>query len=194
MQDIFQVCVFCSGGGGNFRALVKNQLTYGYRINNLIVDRYCGAIEIARESNISYSLIEKDDPEIFCNRLDKSIPENTDLIVLAGFFPILNTKFCNKWSLRIINTHPSLLPKYGGLGMYGVRVQEAVLRNGDIYAGCTIHFVTDEIDSGEIIIQKKILIKSGETAWALGGRIFVEETKLLPLAISIIMEKRRKNV
>lgn len=82
---------------------------------------------------------------------------DTSLIVLAGFLPIIPKWICEKWERRIINIHPSLLPEYGGKGMYGVKVQEAVLRNHEKYAGCTVHYVDEGIDTGEIIIQKEYL-------------------------------------
>ncbi len=88
----------------------------------------------------------------------------------------------------IINTHPSLLPKYGGKGMYGVRVQEAVLANSETRAGCTVHFVTEVIDGGAIILQSSIEVRPHESAWDLGGRVFLEENKLLPQAIKKLMD------
>ena len=109
-------------------------------------------------------------------------------IVLAGFLPIIPKWICEKWERKIINIHPSLLPKYGGKGMYGVKVQEAILRNHEKYAGCTVHYVDSEIDTGEIIAQKKILVMENESAWELGGRVFNEEIILLPLAIKHIRE------
>jgi phosphoribosylglycinamide formyltransferase-1 len=90
----------------------------------------------------------------------------------------------------MINTHPSLLPKHGGRGMYGVRVQEAVLASGDTMAGCTVHYVDESIDGGEIILQHSVAVRDRETAWDLGGRIFLEENRLLVRAIELIMSKR----
>ena len=104
--------------------------------------------------------------------------------------PIIPEKICNKFQGKIINTHPSLLPAYGGKGMYGVRVQEAVLENKEEYAGCTVHFVNEMIDGGEIIIQKKIKTIANESAWDLGGRVFLEENKTLPEAIKLLINSR----
>ena len=102
--------------------------------------------------------------------------------------PIISEKICIKWKNRIINTHPSLLPNYGGKGMYGVKVQEAVMANKEEYAGCTVHYVTPEIDGGSIILQSKIKIDYTETPWELGGRIFQKEGPLLVKAISMLMK------
>ena len=104
--------------------------------------------------------------------------------------PILLAEFCKKWHKKIINTHPSLLPKYGGIGMYGVKVQEAVMKNKEKYTGCTVHYVDKSVDGGEIIFQKKILVNYDETAWQLGGRVFKEEAPLLIKAINKIKEER----
>ena len=94
--------------------------------------------------------------------IDSVVPHNTDLIVLAGFMPILSKEFCQKWSQKIINTHPSLLPKYGGIGMYGVKVQEAVMSSKEKYAGCSVHYVNEKLDNGQIILQKSFFIKKSD--------------------------------
>ena len=86
----------------------------------------------------------------------------------------------------MINTHPSLLPKYGGKGMFGVRVQEAVLQAKETTAGCTVHYVSEEIDGGAIVAQKAIPVIAGETPWELGGRVFKEENVLLVQAVAFI--------
>ena len=86
---------------------------------------------------------------------------NVDLVLLIGFMRILSSKFCNEWKDRVINVHPSLLPKYAG-GM-DINVHEEVLKNGDRETGCTIHFVTDTVDGGPILIQKKCTVSKNET-------------------------------
>ena len=170
------IVVCASGLGGNFQALIDNQ-SLGYKITLLIVDRQCGAIERAINHNIPYIKINK-------SQLEETIPNNTNLVILAGYIPIVSSSCCDKWT--IINTHPSLLPKYGGKGMIGVKVQEAVMLAKEKYAGCTIHYVNKDIDGGEIILQKVIEVDYNESPWELGGRIFKEENKLLIEAIKII--------
>lgn len=190
MNEKFNIVVCASGGGGNFQSIIENQDNFGYKINLLITDRECGAIKRAIENNINYILIDKKaNTDNFYTLMDNAIPANTDLIVLAGFMPIISSDFCKKWKNKIINTHPSLLPKYGGKGMYGVKVQEAVMAAKEIYAGCTIHYVNERIDEGEIILQKSLKVDYNETPWELGGRIFKEEGKLLVEAINILKEK-----
>ena len=190
-KNQFNIVVCASGGGGNFQTLIDNQKKFDYNINLLIVDKICGAIKRAVKSNIEYVVIEKKKiKDNFFEELDSKIPADTNLIVLAGFMPIIPNKFCQKRHKKIINTHPSLLPKYGGKGMYGVKVQEAVIANKEKIAGCTIHYVNENIDKGEIILQKKIIVNYNETPWELGGRVFKEEGVLLVKAINIIKENR----
>lgn len=189
-KKIFNIVVFASGGGSNFQSLIDHQIKIGYKIILLITDKECMAIERAKINNIPYFFIDKNKfKKSFFHQINKNIPINTDLIVLAGFMSILDEKFCQKWQGKIINTHPSLLPKYGGKGMYGVKVQESVMKAKEKKAGCTVHYVNKDIDGGQIIIQKSINVNYNETPWELGGRIHEEEKKLLPKAIKIIIDK-----
>ena len=190
MKTDFNITVCASGGGGNFQALIDNQVSVGYKINLLIVDRECGAIDRAKKNGIEYELLYKKKlGNRFSDTMLKTIPENTDLIVLAGFMSILDRNFCLRWENKIINTHPSLLPQYGGKGMYGVKIQEAVMKAKEKYAGCTVHFVDDKIDNGKVILQQQVKVDYNETPWELGGRIFKEESKLLVEAIRILRIK-----
>jgi phosphoribosylglycinamide formyltransferase-1 len=191
MTDDFKITVCASCGGGNFEAIINNQAAVGYTINLLIVDRECGAVSRALRHGIPYVLLDKKKSGAeFFDHMDQAIPRDTDLIFLAGFFPIIDGAFCRKWARRIVNIHPSLLPKYGGKGMYGVKVQEAVLAHHETHAGCTVHYVDEHIDGGEIILQKSIPVDPAESAWDLGGRIFQEEIKLSVEAIKLIMHER----
>ena len=107
-----------------------------------------------------------------------------DLVLLIGFMRILSTKFCQEWRDKLLNVHPSLLPKYAG-GM-DTNVHEDVLKNGEYETGCTIHFVTDEVDGGPILIQKKCNIEANETVdtlktkvQQLEGAAFIEAIQLI---------------
>ena len=187
MPSPFRIVVCASGGGGNFQAIIDAKDALGIEISLLVVDRQCGAIERALRNGIAHIVLTggKNADQLFAD-FDKAIPINTDLIVLAGFMPIIPPRICAKWRGKIINTHPSLLPKYGGKGMYGVRVQEAVMDANERHAGCTVHYVNEEIDRGAIILQRSIGVDYSETPWQLGGRIFREENKLLIEAIRLI--------
>ena len=129
-------------------------------------------LERARKNNI---------PDIFVphtgktrNEFDREITtallkHNADLVLLIGFMRILSEEFCRKWQDRLLNVHPSLLPKYAG----GVdtNVHEEVLRNGDVETGCTIHFVTEEVDAGPILIQKKCAVTRADTVESLKTKV-----------------------
>jgi phosphoribosylglycinamide formyltransferase-1 len=103
---------------------------------------------------------------------------NIDLICLAGFMKILSKNFINNFKGRILNIHPSLLPKYKGLNTH-----EKAIKNKDKYSGCTVHFVNSKLDSGKIINQKKIKISKFDNSKTLAKKILIEEHKLYPAAI-----------
>jgi phosphoribosylglycinamide formyltransferase-1 len=191
--DRFNVVVCASGGGGNFQALIDARIDLGIDISLLVTDRHCGAIDRAMRHDISYVVLDatKGKKAMF-EAFEQAIPTEVNLIVLAGFIPIIPADTCERWRGRIINTHPSLLPKYGGKGMYGVKVQEAVMQAKEEIAGCTVHFVNAGIDEGKIILQKAISVDYNETPWQLGGRIFKEENDLLVNAIRVIKANIKK--
>jgi len=112
-----------------------------------------------------------------------------DLVVLAGYLGIVGDEIVNEYMGRIINIHPSLLPKHGGKGMHGIRVHEAVIASGDKYAGATVHFVDDGIDTGKIICQDKIEVLNDDTAESLQKRVLDEvEHKLIVKGIKILTD------
>ena len=120
-------------------------------------------------------------PSIFINHNDKKRESfdseltstlekyNVELILLIGFMRILSSTFCKRWRHKIINVHPSLLPKYSG-GM-DMNIHEQVIKNGDKESGCTIHFVTEELDNGPILIQKKCKVNTNETPETLKAKV-----------------------
>jgi len=140
-------------------------------------------------------------PNIFVSHLNKTREQfddeisimlkkyKVDLVLLVGFMRILSSKFCRDWKERILNVHPSLLPKYAG-GM-DTNVHEEVIRNRDFETGCTIHYVTDKVDSGPILIQKKCSVDKNDTpeslkikVQALEGEAFIEAIKLFQNSFS----------
>lgn len=178
---MLKITVFVSGGGGNLRAIIENENHLKlYRVIKVVSERECGAILVAQKYKIDFQFLKKLNPENYL----QSIPHNTDLVVLAGYMPIVPAIVCNLFSNRMINTHPSLLPKFGGKGMYGVNVQRAVLAAGEEYAGCTVHYVNEKIDEGRVIAQSTVRIPAGIDAWELGGVVHKLENSLLPEIIS----------
>jgi formyltetrahydrofolate-dependent phosphoribosylglycinamide formyltransferase len=104
-----------------------------------------------------------------------------DLVILAGYIHLY--LYPQKWARRVLNIHPALLPKFGGKGMYGHFVHEAVLRKGEKESGCTVHFADHEYDQGTIILQKKVPVMPGDTPEALAARVFEAECEAYPEAI-----------
>ena len=184
----FTLTVCASGGGGNFQALIDAQDTIGFKIKCLVTDRDCGAVDRAKINGIPVRRLGLTNTTLVEDYMSL-IPEDSNLIVLAGFMPIVPKEICDRWIGKIINTHPSLLPKFGGKGMYGVKVQEAVMAAGEKVAGCTVHFVNSEIDGGDIIMQKSITVNYKQTPWELGGRVFIEENRMLVEAVKLLMHK-----
>lgn len=178
MADRFHIAVFASGTGTTLQALIDNQTEYGYHVALMVANRACAALERAAIQHIP-TRQTKD-----WESIDKSLTTNDiQLIVLAGFLAIIPQWFCEKWDKKIINIHPSLLPKFGGKGMYGIRVQEAVLAAGETEAGCTVHYVSAEVDGGSIIAQERIAVLENDTPETLSQRLQQSEKKLLPRVI-----------
>lgn len=180
---MLRVAVLISGGGSNLKSLIESQDSNFYSIDAVIADRECGGLKIAENAGIKAILLDR---KLYKDELFKKIDEqliNIDLIVLAGFLSIVDSSFISKWEGKIINIHPSLLPKYGGKGMYGIHVHEAVIKNKEKESGCTVHYVTDTIDGGDIIMQARVEVKEDDTAETLQKRILVEEHKILPQTV-----------
>lgn len=192
---MFKIGVLVSGGGSNLQSIIDKSKSgeLQCKVEVVIGDRECYGVERAKEAGIDgYTLDRKVLKKELCREIDKIVSEKgIDLIVLAGFLSIIDEEFVNKWKGRIINIHPSLLPKFGGPGMYGIRVHEAVLKAGEQESGCTVHYVDTGVDSGEIIAQKRVKILEGDTPEILQKRVLVEEHKLLPESIAKIISERR---
>ena len=182
MQTNNHIAVFASGTGTTLQALIDNQQQYGYCVSLVVTNRECQAQERAQAAGIP-SLLSKDWCEI-----DKALADyQIQLIVLAGYLAIIPEWICTQWAQRIINIHPSLLPRHGGKGMYGIRVQEAVLVSGDTLAGCTVHYVSAEVDGGHIIAQATIDVLPDDTPQTLSQRVQEQEKLLLPRTIKTIL-------
>ena len=112
--------------------------------------------------------------------------------MLAGYLRMLTPLMINKYLGRMMNTHPALLPSFGGEGMHGLNVHQAVLDHGCKVSGCTIHFVTVDVDGGQIILQKALPVLEDDTAESLQERVLKEEHKLLPRAIQLFAQGKLK--
>ena len=192
-----KIAVFVSGGGTNLQALIDAQgsvITSGEIAVVISSKPGVFALERAQKANIPTAVVERK----ACKTQDEfeqgiiSVLENynIDFIILAGFMSILSENFTKKYSDRIINVHPSLIPSFCGKGFYGLRVHEAALEYGVKVTGATVHFVNEIPDGGKIILQKAVEIKDGDTPEILQKRVMEEaEWKLLPKAAEIVAAK-----
>lgn len=187
------IVVLVSGGGTNLQRIIdciESGEIPNAKISVVVADRECFGLQRAKNSNIPCKLIPRG--KTFSSELQKVLPENTDLIILAGFLSILNKEFCETFSGKIINIHPSLLPKFGGKGMWGHHVHEAVLEAGEKKSGATVHYVTSGIDEGAIILQKSFDISLDETLITLAAKIHEIEFEILPKAVNLVLNNDEK--
>ena len=180
--DKINIAVFISGKGSNLKNLIKFSTKKKSRFKIILIvsnNSKSIGLKYAKQFKIKKKIINyrdiKNSENLLIKRLKK---EKIHLICLAGFMKILSKSFILKFKGHILNIHPSLLPKYKGLNTH-----EKAIKNKDDYSGCTVHFVNSELDSGEIIIQKKVKIKKNDTAKSLAKKILVQEHKLYPRAI-----------
>lgn len=180
-----RIAVFISGSGSNLQNILdaaQDGKLPDVEIAMVMADRNCYAVERALDYDIPTYLLE--DRTTFSEDADHNLEgENVDLIVLAGFLSILSKEFVEKWKNKIINIHPALLPKYGGKGMYGKYVHQAVLEAGDAKSGATVHFVTSGIDEGEIILQGEFKVGKGDKVEDMQRKVAEVEKEILVEAI-----------
>ena len=176
-----KTAVFISGTGSNLKSLIKfSKLKKSPIIIKMIISNN------SKSKGLRYAQIYKIKKKLFDFKntlsekkvIDELKKDNIDLICLAGFMKILSKDFINNFKGKILNIHPSLLPKYKGLNTH-----EKVIKNKEKYSGCTVHFVNYKLDAGKIINQKKVRIKKFDTPKSLAKRILIQEHKLYPAAI-----------
>ena len=166
--------VMCSGNGTNFENIVTNPLCNKHEVVLMIHNtKQCGAVKRAAKWGIPHVRVPHKDEE---KMIELFKVWRVDLIVLAGYMRVIENPAA--FPAPIINVHPSLLPKYKGLN-----VIERALDSDDVFTGCTVHYVTEELDSGDIICQRKVPIYDDDTVEALTKRIQREEHCILPRAI-----------
>ncbi|MCP1301996.1 phosphoribosylglycinamide formyltransferase [Chryseobacterium sp. S0630] len=182
------IVVLVSGSGTNLQRIIDtidSGEIQNAKVTLVVADRECFGLERAKNHNIENILIPRG--KNFSSELAKVIPENTDLIVLAGFLSILKSEFCENWNGKIINIHPALLPKFGGKGMWGMNVHNAVIEAKEVESGATVHFVTPGIDEGEAILQKSFEVTADDTPETLAQKVHQIEYEIFPLAINKVL-------
>jgi phosphoribosylglycinamide formyltransferase-1 len=190
-----RILIFASGSGTNTQNLIQHFQQREFAEVVLVLSNKKDAKVLERAKNLNVSSIHFTKEDLFNQEgVIKIVKEaNPDLIVLAGFllkFPeIILKEFPNK----VINLHPALLPKYGGKGMYGRHVHEAVITNNENETGITIHFVNENYDEGAIIFQKSVQLSENETPESVAKKIHELEYKYFPKVIEEVLLKEKNN-
>ena len=192
------VAVLVSGGGTNLQAILdaekRGELPHA-RVGIVVSSRPDAyALKRAEEAGVPTAVAERKkctSQEEFEGEIEGAIESvGAEVIVLAGFMSILSEKFTSRYPERIINVHPSLIPKFCGKGFYGLKVHEAVLAAGEKVTGATVHYVNEIPDGGRIIFQKEVAVREDDTPETLQRRVMEEaEWKLLPRAVELTAER-----
>ncbi|ARU57647.1 phosphoribosylglycinamide formyltransferase [Oleiphilus messinensis] len=186
------IVVLISGSGTNLQALIDQTVhgTIAARIAAVISNRPgAGGIDRARQAGITTELLDHtnfQDREAFDEKLAETILRyKPDIVVLAGFMRILTPAFVRQFQGKMVNIHPSLLPKYKGL-----HTHKRALEAGDTEHGATVHFVTEELDGGPNIIQARVDIEENDTPESLAGKVLLKEHQIFPQVIKWMAEQR----
>jgi len=199
----FKVVVLASTRGTDLQAIIDEMEAGempGIELTKVVSNvKDCGALEKARAHGIEDIWVDPTgkNREEFDRDLVAAIGEagvEVDLICLIGYMRILSPVFVKAFEGRIINVHPALLPKYGGPGFYGANVHESVLAAGEEETGMTIHYVTEDVDGGPILLQKIVAVENGDTPDTLKDKVQVLEKKWYPEAIRLIFKARKDKV
>ena len=181
------ISIFISGRGSNLLSLIKysKKKKSNIKINLVISDnKFSKGLEFAKKNNIKYHIINYSKKKQAELKILEYLRKNKiDLICLAGFMKILSSSFIRKFKKPILNIHPSLLPKYKGLNTH-----RRAIKNKDKFSGATVHSVTPRLDSGKIILQRKVRISKADTEQTLAKKILKIEHKLYPSAIEKILK------
>lgn len=189
-SDLYRLGVFASGGGSNLHAiLTRCQSGEIPAVVSVVISNNSGsgAFEHARAFDVPTVHLSgrtHPDPEALDYAIEGVLSEHcVDLVVLAGYMKKLGTQTLQAYSGRIINIHPALLPAFGGKGMYGAHVHEAVIRSGARESGVTVHFVNEEYDSGPIVAQETVPVRADDTPATLAERVLQLEHTFYPAVI-----------
>ena len=189
-----RVAILISGRGSNMRALIEAAAAPGYPAEIVLVLANvadAGGLAFAKERGIPTEVVEhRNYPsrEAFDEAMDAKLrAAHVEIVCLAGFMRLLSPAFTEKWRGRMLNIHPSLLPAYKGL-----HTHKRALEAGEKVHGCTVHFVTPELDDGPVILQAKVPVLPGDTEDALAARVLAQEHKIYPEALRLVAEGKAK--
>ncbi len=196
MTHIYNLGILASGAGTNFSRIVEAVKTGNIpnaTVTCLITDRDATVLDKAKSLQIpNYQLSPTDspNPQAWFNAvLEKLKLQKVSLVILAGFLRKIEDPLLTAYKDRILNIHPALLPKYGGTGMYGSRVHEAVLKNKEKETGVTVHVVDAAYDHGPIVLQETIAVLAKDTAETLARRVHELEYEVYPKAIALYLKQ-----
>lgn len=180
-----KIAVFISGSGTNLQSLLDAEASHFFDSEiALVVSNRADAYGLERAKKANKKTFVEGTGDL----LEVLEAEGVDFIVLAGYLKILGEELLRRYEGRIINIHPSLLPAYGGKGMYGLKVHEAVLKNGESRSGATVHYVDETVDGGKILLQSSVDISRLKSAEAIQRTIIVLEHELLKTAVRFCEE------
>jgi phosphoribosylglycinamide formyltransferase-1 len=189
-----RVAILISGRGSNMRALIEAAKEKDYPAEIVLVLSNiadAGGLEFARKHDIPTEVIDHTkfpSREIFDNAMDVALKAaNVEIVALAGFMRLLSPRFVESWRGRMINIHPSLLPAYKGL-----HTHKRAIEAGEKFHGCTVHFVTPELDDGPTILQAKVPVLPGDAEDALAARVLEQEHKIYQQALRLVAEGKAK--
>ena len=181
-----KIAVFISGTGSNLKNLINHSLKKNSKFQITLIissNQNSKGLDHAYKFKIKKKIIEYSDVKAAEKKILKALKENEiELVCLAGFMKILSASFTKKFNNRIINIHPSLLPNYKGLNTH-----KRVLENKEKYTGCSVHYVNSKLDSGKIILQKKVRILKNDTLDSLSRRVLKNEHLLYPKALNKVL-------
>ena len=191
------IAVFASGRGSNFQAIL-DAIDVGLLPAQIVVlisnKSDAGAMEVAHAYNISTQHLSQrmySSEEALADAMLNVLEEHhAEFIALAGYLKKIPAQVIHQYRNRILNIHPALLPSFGGDGMYGHRVHEAVIASGDKVSGATIHLVDEEYDRGPIVLQKTVALGPDETPDSLAAKVLKIEHEIFPLALKAFAEGR----
>lgn len=197
-----KLAVFVSGGGTDLQSVI-DAIERGYIGNariEVVVSSNANAFALTRAENYGIHAVvfnkkqyDGDEDKMFIALKEYLYEMQVDFIVLAGYLRIIPSFFVKAFENRIINIHPSLIPKFCGDGFYGMKVHEAVIAAGEKESGCTVHFVDEGTDTGKIILQEKVAVGAGDTAETLQLKVLELEHRLLPKAVKLLTEGKINN-
>ena len=183
-----RIAVFASGNGSNFQVIAEQ-----FPVEFVFSDhRDAYVLERAKNLGVTshaFELKEFDNKAAYEEAIVKLLDEHQiDLVCLAGYMKIVGPTLLAAYEGRIINIHPSLIPKYCGKGFYGKHVHRAVLEGGETESGATAHFVDEGVDTGRIILQETVPVEPGDTEDILAARVLTVEHRILPQAVKLFCE------